>query len=394
MSFSQKITSFQNLTVDEQYAVEELKRRTVHNLTPKMLEDESLFYRFCKARDFDVGKAETMLKNHIIWAKEIKLDTFLMTYKPPEVLDKYFSNGFLCHDKEGSPVTYVDVGNMDLKGLWNSAKAQDGLKTILLQLLQELMELNIQSKKLGKQMTKASYIFNVQNLSFSNATNKKTIELLLIYYKTYLDNFPERLKYAFIINVTSHLNFVFSIIKPLFSSAVLEKLRFYDSEGWKEDLIKYIDADELPAFLGGNKTDPDGNPLCKTFVKHGQPIPESYYFSNRKKLLSSSSHLKKLTVLRSSKEEMHFEITEPGSLLEWEFELKNRDIDFVVYFSSNEECNRVEIVPKQRMDTFYGPEKNYIKCESSGIYTIVFDNSYSWVHSKEVFYRITVKKTN
>ncbi|GFU03022.1 SEC14-like protein 2, partial [Trichonephila clavipes] len=161
--------------------------------------------------------------------------------------------------------------------------------------------------------------------------------------------------------------------------------------GWKEALLNIIDADELPAFLGGNKTDPDGNPLCKTFVKHGQQIPESYYFNFRKKLLSCSLHLKKMTVQRSFMEEMRFNITEPGSLLEWEFELKNRDIDFAVNFnSSGEESKLVKIVPKQRMDTYYGPEKTYVKCENPGIYTIVFDNSYSWVHSKEVFYRISI----
>ncbi|GFR21877.1 retinal-binding protein [Trichonephila clavata] len=193
----------------------------------------------------------------------------------------------------------------------------------------------------------------------------------------------------------SYINFAFSIFKPLFSSAVIEKLIFYGSSGWKEDLLKIIDADALPAFLGGNKTDPDGNPLCKTFVKHCEKIPESYYFNIRKELLSSCSHLKKLTVQRSSMEEMRFNITERGSLLEWEFELKNRDIDFSVYFnSSGEESKLVETVPKQRLDTYYGPEKNYVKCENPGIYTIVFDNSYSWVHSKEVFYRIIVRKPN
>ncbi|GBN43209.1 hypothetical protein AVEN_247250-1, partial [Araneus ventricosus] len=35
--------------------------------------------------------------------------------------------------------------------------------------------------------------------------------------------------------------------------------------GWKEDLLEIIDAADLPVFLGGTRTDPDGNPLCETF---------------------------------------------------------------------------------------------------------------------------------
>lgn len=38
------------------------------------------------------------------------------------------------------------------------------------------------------------------------------------------------------------------------------------TDDYKEDLLKIIDPDVLPAFLGGSRTDPDGNPLCLSFV--------------------------------------------------------------------------------------------------------------------------------
>lgn len=37
-------------------------------------------------------------------------------------------------------------------------------------------------------------------------------------------------------------------------------------DGYKEALLELVDADVLPAFLGGNKTDPDGNPNCHQTV--------------------------------------------------------------------------------------------------------------------------------
>ncbi|GFV53743.1 SEC14-like protein 3 [Trichonephila clavipes] len=266
MPLSRKVPSFQDLTEYEKSVVEELRRRTFHDLIPKMQEDETVFYRFCKARDYDLEKAEIMLRKHITWAKEVKIETFLTSYKPPEVFSKYFPCGFLCHDKEGNVVTYIDVGNIDVKGFWNSAKPLDILQTFILCLQKDLMQLKLQNKELGTTLTKIGYIFNLENLSFINAVHKNTIELLLRHFKTYLDNYPERMKYAYILNAKPYINFAISIFKPMFSSAVLEKLKFYGSSGWKEDLLKIIDADELPAFLGGNKTDPDGNPLCKTFV--------------------------------------------------------------------------------------------------------------------------------
>lgn len=52
--------------------------------------------------------------------------------------------------------------------------------------------------------------------------------------------------------------------------------------------MKQIDADVLPAFLGGNRTDPDGNPNCETFVSDSAlPINRSISESRFKKMKAS-----------------------------------------------------------------------------------------------------------
>ncbi|PRD28095.1 UNVERIFIED_CONTAM: hypothetical protein NCL1_33473 [Trichonephila clavipes] len=73
------------------------------------------------------------------------------------VFSKYFPCGFLCHDKEGNVVTYIDIGNIDLKGFWNSAKPLDGLNTILLFVQQDLMQLELQNKKVKHHFCNHSY---------------------------------------------------------------------------------------------------------------------------------------------------------------------------------------------------------------------------------------------
>ncbi|GFU20964.1 retinal-binding protein, partial [Nephila pilipes] len=158
----------------------------------------------------------------------------------------------------------------------------------------------------------------------------------------------------------------FSVLKTVVAASVLEKVKIYASDGWKEALLELIDADDLPAFLGGNKTDPDGNPLCNTFVRHGKRIPKSYYLCNVEKKLSTAADAEKIIVTRFSKEEITFEVTEPGSFLEWEFETKNRDIGFSLNFKRNNFEEPVELVPKQRIDTCYEPEKGLFKCEEIG----------------------------
>ncbi|GFT82402.1 retinal-binding protein [Nephila pilipes] len=248
-----------------------------------------------------------------------------------------------------------------------------------------------QSKKLGKPRMQSVYILNFKNLSFLTATHRKSIEFTLFCIKIYQDNFPERLKCCFIINVSTYFYLAFSIMKTAIAASILEKFKIYASDGWKEPLLELIDADELPAFLGGNKTDPDGDPLCKTFIQHGQKIPKSYYFCNTEKKLSTAADAEKITVTRLSKEEISFEVTEADSYLEWEFETKDRDIGFFLNFRRNDFEEPVALVPKQRIDTCYEPEKGLFKCDEIGIYTLVFDNSYSWIYPKEIYYRARLR---
>ena len=49
---------------------------------------------------------------------------------------------------------------------------------------------------------------------------------------------------------------------------------FYaDSGDYKNELLRYMHADELPEFLGGSQRDPDGNPRCVTKVRQNLQRP-------------------------------------------------------------------------------------------------------------------------
>ncbi|GFS79819.1 uncharacterized protein NPIL_407781 [Nephila pilipes] len=93
-----------------------LKRRTIDCLTPKMLPDESIFYRFSKARNFNIKEAETMLRKYMDFRREYQIDTIVTDYNPPEVLNIYTPTSFFGFDKEGFVLRYIDVGEIDVRG--------------------------------------------------------------------------------------------------------------------------------------------------------------------------------------------------------------------------------------------------------------------------------------
>lgn len=58
------------------------------------------------------------------------------------------------------------------------------------------------------------------------------------------------------------------MIKPFLHERTKNKIEVFahDKKQWAEAMLKEIDAEELPVYYGGKKTDPDGNEHCLTLV--------------------------------------------------------------------------------------------------------------------------------
>ncbi|KAF8791867.1 retinal-binding protein-like [Argiope bruennichi] len=379
------------ITEEQQKVVDELRNRTIDYVTPKMLEDVSLFYRFAKAREFNLVQAEDMLKKHIAWRKVMQIDTILTEYEPPEVLVKYIPTNALCFGKDESLVRIVDIGGTDLKGLWNVSTTTEFMKYVIYVLEKDKDEVLKQGLKLDKPMYSAIYEF--ENMLYANAMSMKTIQLIVMLMRMFVDNYPETIRRIVVINAPIYFGWMYNAAKRVLPDSILQKVRIHGKDGWKDNLLEFIYADDLPMYLGGNKTDPDGNPLCKTFIHRGCPIPKKYYVSKRVKKLSLDPDVEKITVAPFSKEEITFDVKEENSFLEWEFETKHRDINFSLFFTDDslEDLEPVEIIPLQRIDTSFETEKGSLKCEKVGKYTILFDNSFSWIHSKEIYYKAEIR---
>nr|XP_042905293.1 SEC14-like protein 2 isoform X3 [Parasteatoda tepidariorum] len=309
--------------------------------------------------------AEAMLRKHISWRKEYNIDTLLTDYQLPEVLELYAPISVLGQDKEGSPVIFAGVGKVDEKGILKSTKMIDIFKLNLFRTETALDMLKHENEKNGKLDTKVVYVYDFDQLTFPMATNR---------------------------TAQFYFTLLFSALKFIVASAVLKKVHIYGTEGWREVLQEIISSDVLPAFLGGKRTDPDGNPLCKSFLVHGQTVPERYYLSNLWRSIQREPGVKTLNVTRNKSCCVEFQVDESGSYLEWEFETKNKDIGFAVYFKDERrnDAELEEIVPKRRISTSFETETGVWKCERSGSYYLVFDNSYSWMFSKEIYYKVAV----
>jgi len=355
-----------------------------------MDQGDDFILKWLVAREFKLDVAEEMLRKSIEWRRINKIDTILDWYKPPEVLVKYYTAGAIGYDKSGGPVWIYSVGNLDVKGMFQSVSKKDYIWYCMIYLSERSrLHLRERNKKNGTDVTYMTFIGDMSNVSMRTMYYKPFLDAGMESTKILEANYPENLGRLFVINAPKMFTMLFAIVKSLLSQSTIDKFRIYgtDENEWKAALLEHIDADQLPVHYGGTMTDVNGDPKCSAVLNPGGTIPTSYYLSTAK--LVPSEGMKSCTVLSSNKKRLKFKATEPNSHLRWKFFSESGDIAFYAYLKSDGE--KVELYPKERIECHLIREEGSVPCEKMGTYVIEFDNTYSYFRTKKIWYDISIE---
>jgi len=348
--------------------------------------------RWLIARDFDVQKAEKMLRASLEWRAQYRINTLLQDFTSPEVFKKYFAAGFTGVDKAHNPLWVVRYGRIDMKGILQSAKKKDYFYHVY-----SLVESSVKFAKDYQEkldlpssvITQSTIIFDLEDFAMRHITYKPVMDSAIQVIQFYEANYPEFLRRVFIVNAPKIFNIAFAMIKPFLNEATAQKIKILsgnDASQWKKSILEEVDADQLPVHYGGTLADPDGNPHCITKVNMGGTVPESYYFNKQMKL-NSNNNKKNLTVANGTKQKLEFAVKDHGLKIRWDFYSEEGDIAFGIYKKKGNE--KMFIVPKDRVDCHIVSEEGEIPVEP-GQYVIEFDNSFSYLRSKIIWYSIDV----
>uniref|UniRef100_H3ABD0 SEC14-like lipid binding 8 n=1 Tax=Latimeria chalumnae TaxID=7897 RepID=H3ABD0_LATCH len=326
---------------------------------------------------------------HVEFRKQMNADTITKYWRAPQVIQLYLSGGLCGYDKEGSPIWYDVVGPLDPKGLLLSASKQDFLKAKVQDCEMFREECQTQSEKLGKNIETITMIYDCEGLGLKHLW-KPAVEAYGEVLSMFEDNYPEGLKRLFVIKAPKLFPVAYNLIRHFLSEDTREKIVVLGNN-WKEVLLKYIDADQLPVYYGGTLTDPDGDPKCKTKIKYGGEVPKSYYVRDSVKQQYDHS----ITVNRGSSQQLEFDILFPSCVLRWQFMSEGADIGFGVYLKTKigerqKAGEMVEVVRNQRYNAHLVPEDGTLTCQDPGVYVLRFDNTYSILYSKKVNYSVEV----
>ncbi|KAL7635636.1 UNVERIFIED_CONTAM: hypothetical protein RMT77_013453 [Armadillidium vulgare] len=360
---------------------------------PSYLRSNLELSRWLIARNWNIKKAEAMLLKSLDFRKEWKIDE-ISEWTPPEVLKKYFPIGFAGCDKEGAPVIIISVGNMDIRGLISSSSNENIIKYNI-QIFEKVLEIwRTKSRDLEKPIRRGIFILDLEHFSLGDFTWKPALNLMLKGTKIYEANYPEVMKYTFVINAPKTHTVVYNIAKPFLHANTIKRIKIFGKKGWKEDLLKEIDVDQLPVHWGGTMTDPDGNTKCASNICKGGKVPKEYYFKN--KILKHQNETlfldfkDKIILARNERKIFEFEVRDNNSEseLRWEFRSTGSDIGYEISRIISEE--EESLIPFQRINSQIFKEEGVLCCDEKGLYKIIFKNEYS-DKNVEVYYTIGLK---
>ncbi|XP_054716853.1 SEC14-like protein 2 [Uloborus diversus] len=360
-------------------ALKQFKKNLGNDLKPE--DNDIILLRWLRAKNFNLKKAERLYRENL-YARAVHLvDEYVDHYVKPEICQKYEFAAHLGYAKDGTPVSYIAMGRGDIRGFVMSLHSFDLSKYCSLVIESDLKKVREQRKKTGREINEILYIVDMENLSLRECCHTCVIEMGLDNFRMLQEHYPEIWKYVIIVN-----------------------------EATPELLLKYIDEDVLPAFLGGKKVDSNGDPMCSEFLKFGGPVPEKYYLRNRSPLQETDPGAESFFLLQRGFYNYPLVVREANSIQTIELRFEGGSVTTVLLYKPfgndmenidipprdeyinehNESCEFRQVSPKQKLQAHLAPIDNFVLAPWPGIYVWKFDNSCNWLTSRKVICRFKV----
>jgi hypothetical protein len=220
--------------------------------------DTFLLLRFLKARRFDIGKTKEMLIDYENWHKESDVPGIIKSFAYPEQakVAQLYPRFYHKTDKKGRPIYIEQLKDIDSHKLFQLTTEERFVKKYIRD-YEKLIQYRFVacSAAAGQHIDQGTTILDLKSVPLSQFNQvRKVIQLLS---KIAQNFYPETMGRMFIVNAPMLFTAVWAVIKGMLDENTVSKISLVGS-GFQATLLKEINAENLPVFLGGSCTCPGG----------------------------------------------------------------------------------------------------------------------------------------
>ncbi|KAJ3062337.1 hypothetical protein HDU98_001785 [Podochytrium sp. JEL0797] len=297
------------------------------------------------------------------------IDTVLSGGKVPfeDTIAQFQCSGNHKFTQNGEPVFYVRTGISNAKALMDNVSHQSVLDFMLMNRLKTLIECD-KATRAQQRIVKSVNVMDFQHFSMMRGGDSRFFKVL---GKTIYANTPAAMAWSFA-----------TIVKPLLSKKTIEKSVFCPGATTKLSvnscpyLSRYLIADDVPSFLGGKCECNNGR--CIGGVPNTQTTPITGI---------SSEGMISMAVSARNSETVDVPLAQGAGI---RFEVKageKQQIKVRVVFKEVESGVEVDVVAKRLLEGKDGVVSGEFVADTNGVFSLFFDNSFSWIRSKTVWYK-------
>lgn len=363
--------SVDTLSDDQRSQLQEMKDLLANALDAGEVEADVWLLKFLKFHAWSPDKAAEAYTAMRVWRKEFKVDEVAAGELPGgELMRMTVPHAYTGVDKRGRPIYLEKSGKIHVDALSGGLPAEVVIKSHVygLERLRGLMRDSTERRGDGKTVEHFVTILDLAGLGLYHGKALSVLKQLQDVDNTY---YPDCVGPVYLVNAPWIMPTLWEMAKPILNEQIKAKIKILGAN-FREELLKEIDADQLPAEYGGTSD---------------VMIEETPYEEVRQFMLRDASGLafSEQYIAAGGAFEGEHEGGE-GDVFLWSFEA---DSGYDVGFSATvvmEDGTSVVAKPESRCNSSKGEYTATGKCRV----LLKWDNSFSYFNGKNLKYHFSV----
>jgi len=215
--------------------------------------------RWIRARDNNLNAAEDLLRKHLTWRADLKVDSCITA-----PFDPWFALNFPYWldmvDKQGNVLMYMPLGCWDVRRAMNNDKEplyETFICRFFEHILEKIKKVNEEFVAKGEWPRRTWFIIvDFKNYSYGQLMHWKALTNTLRLASTFEAHYPEILCKCHLMNGPSFFPILFAMIKKIIAPKTVGKITCFPENthaAWLAKVLEDVEEDQLPAVLGGKR---------------------------------------------------------------------------------------------------------------------------------------------